>query len=172
MFVMKQLTIFIALALIVLTTSQSLTVQSDDSIAFETIVKDTESGISEESFFLITTRNDWKKLWKGVYSIFPVRPPFPEFDFSSQMIIAAFSGSEGAGVSISIESITRGDEQLRINVTQTIRTGPRCPPRDAAIHHPFHIVVLEKVAKPARKNAEFILETEQKDCDTSSSEQG
>jgi hypothetical protein len=87
-------------------------------------------------------------------------------DFSTQMIIAVFSGYSGSNTRISIQRITKDDDHFRIDVIRTIRTGPHCDPIDGAVHEPFQIVVLEKVSKPARKHPEFFLETVRQDCGT------
>lgn len=139
--------------------------QSQQDLPFQTVLKDDNSGVEAEKQRLITTKREWRALWKKVHSLGSPVPDLPQVDFSTHMIVAVFKGETGPNHSLEITRIVMSEESLQVFVKETIMDGPNCLPLPAIVNRPFQIVELERLGRRLRRVAEFKVESETRDCE-------
>lgn len=134
-----------------LVASPSPALQSGDELTpSETVEKFSESGHEEKANYVITSKGDWKRLWKIVHSVRSPRPALPRIDFSERMVIAVFDGEQGdSRNSISITKLIRSDDALHVFVKETAGS-PLCPPGPPVTVQPYDIIQTERIKKPSK----------------------
>ena len=141
--------------------------QSDETLPFETIVKYVLGGPLDEGtsiVYVVIDRRRWKKVWKLAHLTFPSRPPLPEIDFDSRMLLAVFHGFTAGGCTTSITSIVKTEDGLKVYVKETC-PGPTCGPQPGNVLKPVEIVAIEKVNKSIRKkDPELIVDLQLIEC--------
>jgi len=127
-------------------------------LPYETLEKYSLSAVEEDTNHIITTRSEWKKVWKLIHNDEASRPPLPYVDFSVNMVIAVFRGQTGPlEVNIRLVFLTGSEhDKLTVVVTDTVRN--RACPDLPVVTRPYHIVTVKKVSKKIRKNASFEVE--------------
>ena len=117
-----------------------------DRLKFSTISKSPYSNISEKSYRVITSKEDWEALWNQIWVNTDPKPPLPEVDFSRRMIIAAFQGLQrSGGHSISVSKLVNSREALKVTIVER-SPGPGCAVT-GSLTHPQHIIETERVDK-------------------------
>jgi hypothetical protein len=142
--------------------------QSEETLPFETIVKYVSGGGVQEgpTVHVVTDRREWKKIWKLAHRSFPSRPPLPEIDFNSRLVLAVFHGFTNGNCTKSITNIVKTENGLVLYVKETC-PGPTCGPQPAFISMPLEIVAIDKVDKNVRKkDPEVILDIQFIECKT------
>jgi hypothetical protein len=116
-------------------------------LPFVTLQKFSLSAMEEDKNYIITTRRDWKQIWKQIHPNEESRPPLPYVDFSTKMVIAVFRGETAPlDVGIRIVYLTGSErDMLVVIVTDTVRN-KTCPDLPI-ITRPYHIVTVDKVTK-------------------------
>jgi protease stability complex PrcB-like protein len=111
---------------------------------FETIAKSFASGHPDKTSYVITTREEWERLWDAALSNTYPRPPAPEMDFTQHSIIAVFQGNQpSSGYDISITKIVRSGKKLKIHVKEV---SPDLPCKVLlVITQPFQIIQTERI---------------------------
>jgi hypothetical protein len=101
---------------------------------------------------VIRDREAWLDLWKRVHSPDPTHgpyatmPPFPEIDFSSEMLIAVTSGARPTGgYGIIVDAISQQQDQVEI-VVRDVSPGKECIVTQSATQ-PVDIVRLPKTER-------------------------
>lgn len=141
--------------------------QSDETIPFETIVKYVLAGPLDQGtsvVYVVTDRREWKKVWRLAHLLFQARPPRPEIDFTSRMVLAVFHGYTGGQCTTSITKIVKTEDGLKVYVKETC-PGPSCGAQPANVSKPVEIVEIEKVNKSTRKkDPELIVDVQFIEC--------
>ncbi|MBI4533234.1 MAG: protease complex subunit PrcB family protein [Candidatus Melainabacteria bacterium] len=118
-----------------------------NDVHFTTIDSGVSSGIATRESLVIRDEGDWLALWRRHASNRFPAPSAPNVNFSSEMIIAVFSGGRGSGgYAIKVERITDSGTELVVTVGET---GPeRGNINTMALTQPFHMVQLAKASVP------------------------
>jgi hypothetical protein len=138
--------------------------QSEETIAFETVVKYPQSAIFEPETHVIANKSDWKQLWRRLQARNPTPDPRPFIDFQNRMLIAVFEGPRPLNVNFDIKRLVKVDGAIKVFIHEVTLQGPHCLPFPAIVWYPFHIVQAPRLEKSLRKHVEFIVEQEIKDC--------
>ncbi|MGA9771161.1 MAG: protease complex subunit PrcB family protein [Blastocatellia bacterium] len=111
---------------------------------FETISKNFASGQAEKMSYVVTTRDEWERLWDATLSNAYPRPPAPEIDFTNHSIIAVFQGNQpSSGYDISISKVVKSGRKLKVYVKEV---SPDLPCKVIlVITQPFQIIQTEKI---------------------------
>lgn len=137
--------------------------QNSDGTAmtWEVVAEGAYGAVETASNQLITDADSWASLWEQIsQNRFPT-PALPEVDFASKNLIACFMGMQtSGGHSISIQSMTPGEEVLAVKVLQE-SPGQNCMVTDA-ITYPYVIVA---VSKARSVSTTFEVETRTHNCD-------
>jgi protease stability complex PrcB-like protein len=132
-------------------------------LEFETITKAFYSGYVEKQFLVITDKEEWQAVWDIAFSRIDPKPPLPDLDFETRMVVAVFQGTRpSGGYSIAITKLTKSDGRLKVIVKET-SPGANCGV-PAVITTPFHMIETDKVKKKLRKKVDFVVEQEVRDC--------
>lgn len=107
------------------------------------------SGYTKAERLVIKTEEQWREVWKRVYSLRLPKPELPEIDFQKDMVIAVFMGERtSVGYSIEITEITKRDEEILVSVEE--KEPPSESIRAMALTQPYHIVVVRRLSLPVR----------------------
>ncbi|MEK6408226.1 MAG: hypothetical protein AABN34_14795 [Acidobacteriota bacterium] len=142
-----------AAALLFVATPPASGQQPEETIPFETIVKYVTAGPFEQGnlvIYVVTDRREWKRVWKLAHITFPARPPLPEIDFTTRMVLAVFHHYTGGSCTTSIAKIAKTEDGLQIFVRETC-PGASCGPQPANVSKPLEIVEIEGLGKSIRK---------------------
>jgi hypothetical protein len=110
-------------------------------LKFETLAKNTRSGVREPLQIVVRSPEQWKALWKKHVGSDPNSPPAPAVDFNNNIIAAVFSGEKPTGgYTVEITAAEKSDGMLLIHYRET-------SPRPGgivtqALTQPFHIVTI------------------------------
>lgn len=127
-------------------------------VKFETLGKAQTSEHQEERNYVISTGEEWGKLWDKITGPTAKASPVP-VDFEKETVLAVFQGQKGsAGYVIEITKIIKVDNNLEVFVTKT-SPGKSCLTA-AVITAPYHIVKIEKFGGEVK----FIQEQKVIDC--------
>jgi hypothetical protein len=121
---------------------------------FEVIEKGTQSAVKTERQLLITSKEEFAKIWEENFSAVYMPPKIPEIDFSKNMIVAAWLGEKNTGgFDIEIQSVTTENNVLVITFRH-IQPGKTCM-SSMALEYPFLFAVTEKF--PVEKSSFHII---------------
>jgi hypothetical protein len=117
-------------------------------LAFETILDEAYSGLSEPLREVVRDEEAWARLWERVYAGVTPRPPRPAVDFSRHMLIAVATGTRPTGgFDVAVRAVAVRDAVLEVEVVSTCPgTGARV---SMALTQPVEVVRLDKVAQTA-----------------------
>ena len=110
-------------------------------LKFETIAKNTRSGVREPWQIVIRSPEEWKALWNKHVAPDPNSPPVPAVNFTNNIVAAVFSGEKPTGgYTVEITAAEKSDGALLIYYRET-------SPRPGgivtqALTQPFHIVTI------------------------------
>ena len=129
---------------------------------FETIAKSFACGHADKMNYVVTTKEEWEKLWDAAVSNTFPRPPAPEIDFTQRSIIAVFQGNQpSSGYDISITKLVKTSRKLKVHVKEV---SPDLPCKVLLlITQPFQIIETEKIADPAK--VKFIVKQKITHCE-------
>ena len=115
----------------------------------ETLLAEPYSGLAEARREVVRDEAGWVRLWAEIHAGVTPKPPLPEVDFTSHMLIVVAIGtrsSGGYGVKV-LSATVRGDELL-VSVVET------CPARGArvvaSLTQPVAVVRLPRLAQAPR----------------------
>lgn len=118
--------------------------EASRKVKFETVAKHFSSGHWERKNYVITSKEEWERVWNIAASNFFPPPPAPEIDFTARSIIAVFQGSQPSdGYSISINKLKRAGNVIKVIITEAM-------PEDTCkvlmvVTQPFHIIETKKI---------------------------
>ncbi len=117
------------------------------SVPFQTVALGEESGLRSQEALVITTEEGWQELWERHVSSSRRPPPLPQIDFSTEMVIALFGGSQPEGVLLQITRIEKRPGRLLVHYALS---GPACSKcaLPTGLVQPFHIIRLERLDLP------------------------
>ncbi|HKP88090.1 MAG TPA: protease complex subunit PrcB family protein [Blastocatellia bacterium] len=116
---------------------------------FETIAKSFACGHAGKTNYVVTTREEWEKVWSAAHAnAYPI-PPAPEVDFAGRSIIAVFQGDQpSSGYDISVTKLVRSGKKLKVHVREV---SPDLPCKVLlVITQPFQIILTEKIDHPEK----------------------
>jgi len=123
--------------------------QLERKAEFETIAKSFACGHTARASYVVTSREEWEKVWNAAYAnTYPV-PPAPDVDFTTRSIIAVFQGSQpSSGYDISVTKLVRSGKKLKVHVKEVV---PDLPCKVLlVITEPFQIIETEKIDHPEK----------------------
>ena len=112
---------------------------SSGPVAFESIARQEQSGLTEPEHSVIRTQQAWVELWQRINVYRIPAPPAPTLDFARDMVVLVALGQRpSAGHSVEVVAIERDGSFLRV------RAKSRAPApgavQAAVLTHPFHAV--------------------------------
>ena len=112
-------------------------------LSFETIAKGYFSTHSNKGNYIITNKDDFKKLWDETIAD---NTAITEIDFSKDMIIAVFQGTKSTGgYSIGITSISESEDNVEVTIEETEPSPDSMTAQ--VMTSPYQIVKIGKVDK-------------------------
>ena len=104
---------------------------------------------SYDRIVVISTEDEWKKVWSQVSSPQLLKPALPEVNFETEIVIAVSMGErQTGGYGIEIKRIVRHVEEIIVEVEE------QHPRPDSlvtmALTQPYHIVIIPKFDLPVR----------------------
>lgn len=107
------------------------------------------SGVQDKLQEVVRTDAEWKKLWEKHKRTVRPQPSLPKVDFSKEMVIALYRGSQSSGgYTVSIVSVE--DDGTNIVVTYKERDPTPGGVQIAAITQPFVLVRVPVSNKPVK----------------------
>ncbi len=102
---------------VVIEGSQASTKQD---VEFEVVDCGDQSGYNEETYLVVKTEAEWTKVWaKHTVPHMPTTP-YPEINFSKDMVICAFMGKRPTtGYSISVRRIWAEEERIHVEIAKS-----------------------------------------------------
>jgi hypothetical protein len=136
-------------ALFFLTPARATGQELERKAEFETIAKSFACGHTARMNYVVTTKEEWEKLWDAALSNTYPRPPAPDVDFTARSIIAVFQGNQpSSGYDISIAKLVKSAKRLKVHVKEV---SPDLPCKVLlVITQPFQIIETEKIEDPAK----------------------
>jgi len=108
-----------------------------DEQASPTVVREYFSGITEPARLLITTNEDWARIWASIYSTRTPLPTRPEIDFTREALVMSALGTS-AGINNLIEGVRLFERGVVVRVVKE-RYSERCLVL-TAMGQPVHVV--------------------------------
>ena len=102
-----------------------------------TVVREYFSGVTEPADLLITSADQWARVWANIYSTRTPVPPRPEIDFSRESLVMSALGST-PGINNLIEGVRLFERGVVVKVVKE-RYSERCLVL-TAIGQPVHVV--------------------------------
>jgi len=102
-----------------------------------TVVREYFSGVTEPTDLLITSADQWARVWANIYSTRTPVPPRPEIDFSRESLVMSALGST-PGINNLIEGVRLFERGVVVKVVKE-RYSERCLVI-TAIGQPVHVV--------------------------------
>lgn len=119
-------------------------VVGDGQVKFETVLKSQMSNYKERVFFTITSQEEWQKVWGEINSAATPAPALPAVDFSKEMLVLVFQGTEPTGgYSVEVTGVEKKDGVIGVEVRETA-PGEGCFTTQA-LTAPLHIIKIPKV---------------------------
>ena len=147
--------------LLLLSGSAAQATQPQDDTPFQTVEKYLFSGHTQAKNYVITSDEDWERLWLIVHN--SDTPPLPGIDFTKQMIIAVFQGEKSSGgYGIAITDLIKVGKRLRVKVTE-LEPDLSCVTL-TVVEQPYHIIVTERLSKKVLRNVSFEVEEKVQSC--------
>lgn len=114
------------------------------SLDFETIEKDSYSGIETSQNVIVSNINDWEELWNETVTWTPDERPF--VNFNESMVIAVFMGEQtSGGFEIEILELKEADDVIEVVSKFTVPDGGSG--FTTALTQPFHMIKINKTDK-------------------------
>jgi hypothetical protein len=137
------------MALLFLLSTGAMGQELERKAEFETVTKSFASGHPDKANYVVTTREEWERLWDAALSNTYPRPPAPAVDFAQHSIIAVFQGNQpSSGYDISVTKIEKSGKKLKVHVKEV---SPDLPCKVLlVITQPFQIIQTEKVDDAAK----------------------
>jgi hypothetical protein len=97
--------------------SQASTTQD---VEFEVVDWGDQSGYNEETYLVVKTEAEWAKVWAKHTAPHMPTTPYPEINFSKDMVICAFMGKRPTtGYSISVRRIWAEEERIHVEIAKS-----------------------------------------------------
>lgn len=116
--------------------------QDADPYPYDVLVEGTNSGIRTPVERVIDMKPEWEQFWQQHTSFVNPRPPLPQVDFASSVVVALFGGDKPTGgYSVTIAAVTEKENEVRIDYRIEGSGGPT-----TSLTQPFAILKLQKPA--------------------------
>jgi len=102
-----------------------------------TVVREYFSGITEPADLLITTSEEWSRIWAAIYSNRSPAPSRPDIDFTREALVLSALGSS-PGINNLIENVQLFERGVLVRVVKE-RYSERCLVL-TAVGQPVHVV--------------------------------
>jgi hypothetical protein len=118
-----------------------------NDVPFTTIDSGSNSGVDTRGGVTVRDQGEWLALWRRHTANQHPAPPAPTVDFSSEMVVAVFSGQRrSGGFSIQIDRIKSTGSKLMVMVSESSPTPGSI--NMMMITQPYYIVRLGKSPLP------------------------
>lgn len=119
----------------------------ENALSYETIALGSYSGHEDKKDHVITTQSEWRQVWSLVNKNLSPKPPLPPVDFSKEMVIGVFMGTQSTGgYSITIKKVIEHETSLEVVVEETAPKAGQATTQ--ALTQPFHIIKTIRIDKP------------------------
>lgn len=89
--------------------------QTMPTVNYEILLEGTYSGIRQPIQRVITTQEQWEKLWKEHVSVLVPQPPVPEVDFENFVVVALFAGEKNtSGYQVKIKEVVPAQNNVLV----------------------------------------------------------
>jgi hypothetical protein len=89
-------------------------------VEFEVVDCGDQSGYNEETYLVVKTEAEWAKVWAKHTALYMHTTPYPEINFSKDMVICAFMGKRPTtGYSISVRRIWTEEERIHVEIAKS-----------------------------------------------------
>jgi hypothetical protein len=122
------------------------------AVAFETVAKDTFSGVTARQTVVIKDQAAWDKLWAQHTAGRAPAPSQPKVDFAHKMLVGVFAGEYANGCrSMAVDRVAAGASKLEVDVAERdVTTVAICVP---AVTHPMQVVAVDRTDAEVAVNA-------------------
>lgn len=118
---------------------------ADDGIAFRTIARGNQSGLSGADFVLARNPDEWRALWKRHTATVLPSQDLPPVDFEHDMVICVLMGEKPTtGYEIKITRIEPRDDGYFVRAVGTTPAFGAVMPQ--VVSRPYHMVVVPRRA--------------------------
>ena len=132
----------------------------DSGIKPEILQKGTQCAIRKERQLLITSAQEFEKIWGETFSGVDMAPQKPEVDFSKTWVVAAFLGEmSNGGFDVNVDAVAPDNNLLMITIRHT-KPGKNCF-STMAIEYPY---VFARIDQQKTDKTKFRIVSEIKDC--------
>ena len=137
---------FILVTLFWFACSATKKVETNQSITFNTVDKNTNGGFQELTQEIYTNQAAFEKAWKLAWSIFSDPTPIPIVDFNKDIVVLVALGMRNNGGSqLNINSVREETNQIIVDYTETT-PNPKCSYSQAIIF-PYEFISFAKTNK-------------------------
>lgn len=117
------------------------------TLPVKTVAKGFNSLEKQKTELIIKSHEELKNLWNIIYATQLDKPPLPNIDFDTNIIIGIFLGEKPtAGFSIEVQKIMEENGKIIVYIEET------SPPQDSfqaqIITEPYHVIQIPKMDKP------------------------
>ncbi|HYH08887.1 MAG TPA: hypothetical protein VEK11_17675 [Thermoanaerobaculia bacterium] len=139
---------FLLIALVVFAgcNGESDPTSPDGVLPFTQVAKEKNSGITQRRAEVIALQSRWVQVWDEMMSTRSPKPPVPQVDFETKILILAAYGETGdACRDVEIERVDRRSGALEVSIADK-RRAPNCPVCPPVTAQPVHVVSVERAA--------------------------
>ena len=137
---------FILVTLFWFACSTTKKVETNQSITFKTIDKNTNGGFQELTQEVYTNQIAFEKAWKLAWSNFSDPTPAPIVDFNKEMVVLVALGMrKNGGYQLKINSVREETDEIIMDYTETT-PNPKCT-YSQSIVFPYEFISFSKTSK-------------------------
>lgn len=143
---MKYLAIFFLTIFLSCTNTKNTTLSTPQEISFATIKSSENGGFENKTTQVISSKDEFEKVWKQAWVRFSDAPEIPTIDFSKkQVLLIAIGAKNNGGFGLEIDKIVANKTNLTVNYIET-KAGENCMTTQAIVF-PFELIEIEKTSK-------------------------
>ncbi|HEX2061775.1 MAG TPA: hypothetical protein VHK90_13635 [Thermoanaerobaculia bacterium] len=146
---MRALALSLALVLLASCNGESDPTSPDGPVPFTEVAKQNSTGIRTRRAEIISRESRWIEVWDEITATQSPKPPRPQVNFETQILILAAYGETGdACRDVQIEKVDRRSGVLEVSILDK-RREPNCAACPAIVVQPVHVVSVARAATGA-----------------------
>jgi hypothetical protein len=136
----------ITLSIILISCSATKTQESNKTIPFKVVDKNSNGGFQELTQEIYTNQTAFEKAWKLAWSNFSDPTPAPIVDFNKEMVVLVALGMrKNGGYQLKINSVREETNEIMVDYTETT-PNPKCT-YSQSIVFPYEFISFAKTNK-------------------------